>query len=147
MNVPLTYPAPDIQGVAIAGGVIPQGSTYSHPADAGPRLGWPINGGSWTTFRNRPLDLVADVESVTRRRAEAMRRLMDEQRWDAACMVFVSPDRIQHCLLEYVHPGASRLPAGIAHAHRRARDRRLPAARSRAGHAGRAHRRRTTWCC
>ena len=30
---------------------------------------------------------------------------MDEQPWDAACMVFVSPDRIQHCLLEYVHPG------------------------------------------
>jgi predicted AlkP superfamily phosphohydrolase/phosphomutase len=34
-----------------------------------------------------------------------MRRLMDEEQWDVACMVFVSPDRIQHCLLEYVHPG------------------------------------------
>src|SRR5436305_5521850 len=34
-----------------------------------------------------------------------MRTLLDEQPWDAACMVFVSPDRIQHCLLEYVHPG------------------------------------------
>src|SRR5437763_7600976 len=105
VNVPLTYPAPEITGVAIAGGVIPQGSTYSHPPDAGPRLGWRINGGSWTTFRGRPLDLVADVEDVTRRRAEAMRRLLDEHPWDAACMVFVSPDRIQHCLLEYVHPG------------------------------------------
>jgi predicted AlkP superfamily phosphohydrolase/phosphomutase len=105
VNVPLTYPPPAVKGVAIAGGVIPQGSTYSHPADAGPRLGWPINGGSWTTFRNRPLDLVADVEDVTRRRAQAMRTLLDEQPWDAACMVFVSPDRIQHCLLEYVHPG------------------------------------------
>jgi predicted AlkP superfamily phosphohydrolase/phosphomutase len=110
VNVPLTYPPPQIQGVAIAGGVIPQGSTYSSPAEAGPRLGWPINGGSWTTFRNRPLDLVADVEQVTRRRAEAMRRLMDEQRWDAACMVFVSPDRIQHCLLEYVHPAHPAYP-------------------------------------
>jgi predicted AlkP superfamily phosphohydrolase/phosphomutase len=105
VNVPLTYPAPEIRGVAIAGGVIPQGSTYSHPPQAGPDLGWPINGGSWTTFRHRPLDLIADVEDITRRRAEAMRRLLDEQPWDAACMVFVSPDRIQHCLLEYVHPG------------------------------------------
>jgi predicted AlkP superfamily phosphohydrolase/phosphomutase len=105
VNVPLTYPAPEIRGVAIAGGVIPQGSVYSHPPQAGPDLGWPINGGSWTTFRHRPLDLIADVENVTRRRAEAMRRLLDEQPWDAACMVFVSPDRIQHCLLEYVHPG------------------------------------------
>jgi predicted AlkP superfamily phosphohydrolase/phosphomutase len=105
VNVPLTYPAPEIDGVAIAGGVIPQRSTYSHPPDAGPRLNWPINRGSWTTFRNRPVELVEDVEEVTRRRAEAMRQLMDEDRWDAACMVFVSPDRIQHCLLEYVHPG------------------------------------------
>jgi predicted AlkP superfamily phosphohydrolase/phosphomutase len=105
VNVPLTYPAPEIQGVAIAGGVIPQGSTYSHPPDAGPSLSWPINGGSWTTFRHRPLDLIANVEDITRRRAQAMRTLLDEQPWDAACMVFVSPDRIQHCLLEYVHAG------------------------------------------
>jgi predicted AlkP superfamily phosphohydrolase/phosphomutase len=105
VNVPLTYPAPEINGVAIAGGVIPQRSTYSHPPDVGPRVGWPINRGSWTTFRNRPVELVEDVEETTRRRAEAMRQLMDEDRWDVACMVFVSPDRIQHCLLEYVHPG------------------------------------------
>src|SRR3954452_20163258 len=45
-HVPLTYPPPEIKGVAIAGGVIPQGSPSSPPADAGPRLGWPINGGS-----------------------------------------------------------------------------------------------------
>ncbi len=105
VNVPLTYPPPAIRGVAIAGGVVPPGSTYSHPADVGPRLDWPINGGSWTTLRNRPLDLVSDLEELTRRRAAAMRELLDEEPWDAACIVFVSPDRAQHCLLEYVHPG------------------------------------------
>lgn len=105
VNVPLTYPPPEIRGVAIAGGVVPPGATYSHPPDIGPRLGWPVNGGSWTTFRHRPLELVADVEELTRRRAAAVRTLLDEQPWDAACIVFVSPDRIQHCLLEYVHPG------------------------------------------
>ncbi len=105
VNVPLTYPPPEIRGVAIAGGVVPPGAAYSHPADAGPRLGWPINGGSWTTFRHKPLDLVADLEALTRRRAAAMRTLLDEEPWDVACMVFVSPDRLQHCLLEYVHPG------------------------------------------
>src|SRR6185503_15646374 len=34
--------------------------------------------------------------------------------WDAACMVFVSPDRIQHCLLEYVHPGHPAFPQASA---------------------------------
>jgi predicted AlkP superfamily phosphohydrolase/phosphomutase len=105
VNVPLTYPPPELRGVVIAGGVVPPGRTFSHPAETGPRLGWPINGGSWTTFRNRPLELVADVEELTRKRAAAMRTLLDEEPWDAACIVFVSPDRIQHCLLEYVHPG------------------------------------------
>ena len=33
---------------------------------------------------------------------------MDDEAWDAACIVFVSPDRLQHCLLEYVHPGHPR---------------------------------------
>ena len=105
VNVPLTYPPPQIRGVSIAGGVVPPGKTFSHPPDVGPRLAWPINGGSWTTFRNRPLDLLADLEALTRRRAAAMRTLLDEEPWDVACMVFVSPDRAQHCLLEYVHPG------------------------------------------
>jgi predicted AlkP superfamily phosphohydrolase/phosphomutase len=105
VNVPLTYPPPEIRGVAIAGGVLPSRVAYSHPAEAGPRLGWPINGGSWTTFRNRPLDFVTELESLIRKRAAAMRTLLDEEAWDVACLVFVSPDRLQHCLLEYVHPG------------------------------------------
>jgi predicted AlkP superfamily phosphohydrolase/phosphomutase len=105
VNVPLTYPPPTVRGVVIAGGVVPPGATYSNPPDAGPRVGWPINGGSWTTFRHRPLDLVAELEGLTRRRAEAMRTLLDGEPWDVACVVFVAPDRAQHCLLEYVHPG------------------------------------------
>jgi predicted AlkP superfamily phosphohydrolase/phosphomutase len=108
LNVPLTYPPPELNGVVIAGGVVPPGRTFSHPPDAGPRLGWPINGGSWTTFRDRPLELVAELEELTRKRAAAMRTLLDEEPWDAACIVFVSPDRLQHCLLEYVHPGHPR---------------------------------------
>jgi predicted AlkP superfamily phosphohydrolase/phosphomutase len=105
VNVPLTYPPPQIRGVVIAGGVIPPRTPYSHPPDVGPRLDWPINGGSWTTFRHRPAELVDDLEELTRKRAAAMRTLMDEEPWDVACLVFVSPDRAQHCLLEYVHPG------------------------------------------
>ncbi len=105
VNVPLTYPPPSIRGVVIAGGVVPPGAAYSSPPDVGPRLDWPINGGSWTTFRHRPLELVGDLERLTRARAAAVRRLLDEHEWDVACAVFVSPDRLQHCLLEYVHPG------------------------------------------
>jgi len=114
LNVPLTYPPPAIRGVVIAGGVVPPRTTYSYPPDVGSRLGWPINGGSWTTFRHRPEDLVADLEGLTRRRAAAMRTLLDEEPWDVACIVFVSTDRAQHCLLEYVHPGHPEYPEASA---------------------------------
>jgi predicted AlkP superfamily phosphohydrolase/phosphomutase len=107
-NVPLTFPPPAIRGVVISGGVVPPGSPYSHPPDAGPRLDWPINGGSWTTFRDRPTELVSELEALSRRRGAAMRQLLHEESWDVACIVFVSPDRAQHCLLEYVHPGHPR---------------------------------------
>jgi len=114
LNIPLTYPPPAIRGVVIAGGVVPPRTTYSYPPEVGSRLGWPINGGSWTTFRHRPDDFVADLEGLTLRRAEAMRTLLDEEPWDVACMVFVSTDRAQHCLLEYIHPGHPDYPEASA---------------------------------
>jgi len=114
LNIPLTYPPPAIRGVVIAGGVVPPRTTYSYPPEVGQRLGWPINGGSWTTFRHRPDDFVADLEGLTRRRAAAMRTLLDDEPWDVACMVFVSTDRAQHCLLEYVHPGHPEYPEASA---------------------------------
>ena len=118
VNIPLTYPPPEIRGVVIAGGVLPSRTPYSHPPEAGPALDWPINGGSWTTFRHKPVEFVEELERLTRKRAAAMRTLLDEHSWDVACLIFVSPDRAQHCLLEYVHPGhpafaeASATPAG-----------------------------------
>ena len=144
--MPLTYPPPDIKGISIAGGVVPQGATYSHPPEAGPHVGWPINGGSWTTFRHRPLDLIADVEDVSRRRAAAMRTLMDENEWDAACMVFVSPDRIQHCLLEYVHPGHPAFPQASPHRSPPASAASTSCSTASWGRCSSAPG-RTTWCC
>jgi predicted AlkP superfamily phosphohydrolase/phosphomutase len=110
LNIPLTYPPPQIRGVVIAGGVLPSRTSFSHPPEAGPRVSWPINGGSCTTFRHRPADFVEELEGLTRKRAAAMRTLLDEEPWDVACAIFVSPDRAQHCLLEYVHPGHPAYP-------------------------------------
>ena len=60
-----------MSGVVIAGGVIPPEARHSATRPRpGPSLGWPINGGSWTTFRDRPLDLVDDVERTSAARAD-----------------------------------------------------------------------------
>ena len=95
-------------GWAIAGGVVPPGRTFSSPAEVGPRLKLADQRRLLDDVPTPPARLVAELEDLTRKRAAATRTLLDEEPWDAACIVFVSPDRLQHCLLEYVHPGHPR---------------------------------------
>ncbi|MGH2595089.1 MAG: alkaline phosphatase family protein, partial [Actinomycetota bacterium] len=109
LDLPLTFPAPEINGKLIAGGVLPKGRSVSYPADlqdtltkAG--LEWPINGMSWTTFRNRPDAYLDEALSVTGRRIKASEWLMDNTEWDLFGTVWVSVDRTQHALSNYVAP-------------------------------------------
>ena len=109
LDVPLTFPAPEINGNLIAGGVLPKGRSVSFPADlqdtllkAG--LEWPINGMSWTTYRNRPDAYLDEALAVTGKRIKASEWLMDNTEWDLFATVWVSVDRTQHCLSNYVAP-------------------------------------------
>src|SRR5688500_1679658 len=58
LNIPLTFPTPEIKGKVIAGGVLPASRSYTYPTELQQELDqkapFPINGMSWTTFRNRP---------------------------------------------------------------------------------------------
>ncbi len=109
LDVPLTFPPPDITGNLIAGGVLPKGRSVSYPADlqdmlqkAG--LEWPINGMSWTTYRHRADAYLDEALAVTGKRIKASEWLMDNTEWDLFATVCVSVDRTQHCLSNYVAP-------------------------------------------
>jgi predicted AlkP superfamily phosphohydrolase/phosphomutase len=109
VNVPLTFPPPQIEGKLIAGGVLPKGRDFTHPSELAADLAkagraWPINGMSWTTYRNRPDAYLDEVTEVTRARIRAMDWLIDESEWDLAAFVFFSTDRVQHCLSNYIAP-------------------------------------------
>jgi predicted AlkP superfamily phosphohydrolase/phosphomutase len=113
INVPLTFPPPAIEGEVIAGGVLPKGRDFTYPSELAAELekagaSWPINGMSWTTYRNRPDAFLDEVNDVTKARIKAMEWLIDSRDWELASFVFFSTDRIQHCLSNYVapdHPG------------------------------------------
>ena len=109
LDVPLTFPAPDITGNLLAGGVLPKGRTFTHPADlpetlAQAGLEWPINGMSWTTYRNRPDAYLDEAFEVTAKRIAVSEWLMDNSDWDLMASVWVSIDRTQHALSNYVAP-------------------------------------------
>ena len=107
-NVPLTWPAPEIKGRVIAGGVLPASRAYTYPDDLrhtlDERAPWPINGMSWTTFRHRPEPFLEEAAAITSRRQAAFEWLLDDTPWDLAVLVYVATDRIQHCLMRYVSP-------------------------------------------
>jgi predicted AlkP superfamily phosphohydrolase/phosphomutase len=115
-NIPLTFPAPEIKGKVIGGGVLPASRSYTYPADLQQELDrhapFPINGMSWTTFRNRPEAFVRECDEITAKRQRSFEYLLDTTDWDLGVLVYVSTDRIQHCLMEYVapeHPDYDRL--------------------------------------
>jgi predicted AlkP superfamily phosphohydrolase/phosphomutase len=109
VNVPLTFPPPAVHGRVIAGGVLPKWRTFTHPESLAAELEragapWPINGMSWTTYRNRPEPFLDEVVQVTTARQRAAEHLLDTSDWRVAVTVFFSTDRIQHCLSKYLSP-------------------------------------------
>lgn len=107
-NIPLTFPAPEIDGKAIAGGVLPASRSYTHPAELQQELDrnapFPINGMSWTTYHNKPEPFLDECVEYTQKRQRSFEYLLDTTAWDVAVLVYVSTDRIQHCLMEYISP-------------------------------------------
>ena len=107
-NIPLTFPAPKIKGKVIGGGVLPASRSYTYPLELQQELDanapFPVNGMSWTTFRNRPEAFLEECAEITAKRQRTFEYLLDTTEWDFATLVYVSTDRIQHCLMEYIHP-------------------------------------------
>jgi predicted AlkP superfamily phosphohydrolase/phosphomutase len=107
-NIPLTFPAPKLNGKVIAGGVLPASRSYTHPEDLQQELDrnapFPTNGMSWTTYHNRPEAFLDECVEYTAKRQRSFEYLLDTTAWDVAVLVYVSTDRIQHCLMEYISP-------------------------------------------
>ncbi|HYI43939.1 MAG TPA: alkaline phosphatase family protein [Actinomycetota bacterium] len=108
LNIPLTFPTPDIKGKVIGGGVLPAARSYTQPTELQQELDekapFPINGMSWTTFRGRPEAFLEEAAAITEKRQKAFEYLLDTTDWDFGVLVYVSTDRIQHCLMEYISP-------------------------------------------
>ena len=139
LNIPLTFPTPEIKGKVVAGGVLPAARSYTYPTELQQELDknapFPVNGMSWTTFRNRPEAFLEECAEITAKRQKSFEYLMDTTDWDFATLVYVSTDRIQHCLMEYIHPEHPKYPEMSQTAVAKQAAEHLPAARRRAGAA------------
>jgi predicted AlkP superfamily phosphohydrolase/phosphomutase len=108
-NLPLTFPPPRVDGRIVAGGVLPKWRPFTHPESLAGELEeagapFPINGMSWTTFRNRPEPFLQEARALTEARTKANLHLLDTTDWRFASLIYVATDRVQHCLDKYVAP-------------------------------------------
>jgi predicted AlkP superfamily phosphohydrolase/phosphomutase len=108
-NLPVTFPPPKVDGALVAGGVLPKWRPFTHPESLGQDLEkagvpFPINGMSWTTFRNRPEPFLAEAIDLTTARTKANLWLLDNIEWRFASLIYVATDRVQHCLDKMVAP-------------------------------------------
>ncbi len=102
-NVPMTYPADEIDGTMVSGMLSPQiDERATHPsslaeeiADEIPEyevgLNWHRYSGSETRFKN-------DLASLVDARQALMNKLIDTQEWRLFFFVYTAPDRLQHLI-------------------------------------------------
>lgn len=112
-NVPLTYPARDVDGALVTGMMTPddadEGSTHPPALATALRDRFPDYevGLDWNEYHGRADALVDDLHDLLETRWALMNWLLDREEWRLAFFVFTGPDRLQHLvwdravLLEY----------------------------------------------
>jgi predicted AlkP superfamily phosphohydrolase/phosphomutase len=114
VNVPLTYPTPEVEGNVVSCWLTPPGARdFTWPrslVDELPeyRIDQDFGEGMYAvTPRGRELDsdyLFDDLTDILQKRADAAVRLIREKPWDVAIVCFTETDRIHHYFWRAIDP-------------------------------------------
>jgi len=100
-NVPMTYPASEIDGAMVAGMMSPgTGEGFTHPPSLAATVREEVPdyvvGMNWNDYREDRGTFVADVTAMVEARRELLRLLVERRDWRLCFFVFTAPDRLQH---------------------------------------------------
>ncbi|HEX5416990.1 MAG TPA: alkaline phosphatase family protein, partial [Chloroflexota bacterium] len=113
VGVPVTYPPEAVNGVLVTDFLTPSdASDYTHPPELKDELTREIGGFQlWPNERYRSTPqvdrFVDDLKSAVDNRTTAARYLMRKKEWDFFCVVYWTPDMLQHDtwrILDPTHP-------------------------------------------
>ena len=111
INVPMTYPPEPVNGIMISGFGTPDetGNRFVHPPEImdelRSRLGPYILDVHWNEYEKRGIPALLEANrQMTQRRAEYGLHILGREAWDLFMLAFVSTDRLQHCLWQYLEP-------------------------------------------
>jgi predicted AlkP superfamily phosphohydrolase/phosphomutase len=104
VNVPLSFPPQQINGVVISDFLAPDLKKAVYPTTVRPRLeemGYRID--TDPRMARQSLDaFIEDFKVTADRRAEAVQWLMDTQQWELFMVVFMETDRLHHFMWRYM---------------------------------------------
>ena len=100
-NVPMTYPAEEIDGEMVTGMITPEpGEGFTHPTKLQEEIANEIPeyeiALEWFEYADEPERFVDDLERLVNDRRQLMRFLLDRTDWRLCFFVYTAPDRLQH---------------------------------------------------
>ena len=104
-NVPMTYPADDIDGTLVSGMMTPEmDERFTQPSDLAGEIEEEIPdyqvGLAWDEYRDSPEEFREELSSLLSARRQLMQLLMDGEEWRLFFFVYTAPDRLQHRVWE-----------------------------------------------
>ncbi len=124
VNLPLTWPARPINGIAVGDMLTPtkESPGFTWPPEFKQTLDQQIPDYRIDTHLcDREDDLLPFLDRLRHlldRRGQLVRRLMEQEQWDLFCTVWVEMDRMQHCLWHIFDPLHPNHDAALAAKHR-----------------------------
>ncbi|HZQ98376.1 MAG TPA: alkaline phosphatase family protein [Chloroflexota bacterium] len=124
VGVPVTYPPERVNGFLVTDFLTPSdASDFTHPADLKDELKAAIGGFQlWPDERYRSTPhvdrFVADLEAAVDNRTAAARYLMKTKPWDFFCVVYWTPDMLQHDTWRILDPSHPQHDPIVAARHR-----------------------------
>ena len=110
VNLPLTFPAREINGVAVSGMLTPSVDTagFTWPPEFVDELKRVVPDYNIDTHLTESFDDVLPfcdrLESMIERRAKLIEHLLESESWDLHVTVWVEMDRLQHCIWQFIDP-------------------------------------------
>lgn len=100
-NVPMTYPAADIDGAMVSGMITPEiNDRFAHPPELREEIEADIPdyriGLDWNRYTDDPEQFVDEIEKLVAARRRLMSKLVEERDWRLCFFVYTAPDRLQH---------------------------------------------------
>lgn len=102
-NVPMTYPAQELNGKMVSGMMTPEfnqdavfpSKIYDEIKEFVPEY---KIGLEWNNFHNRKEEFLEEIDSLIDTRKRLLRYLMKDEEWEIFFFVFTTPDRLQHLI-------------------------------------------------